>query len=340
MARVDVPYVQRFTDRHGKTRLYFRKPGYPRKPLPSPADPTFSARYHEALGQTKRPVGLSQTRPGTIGALLMLYYGSADFAALKPITQANYRNILERFRAEYGHNPVTELSREAIIAMLDEKRATPGAARNFFKRLRKLLDFAVDRGWLSTNPAMTIKRKAPKTEGFIPWSEEDIEQFLETWGTGTRARLSLLLILYTGQRRSDVTRMGRQHVRGEKIHVVQDKGGARLWIPLHATLKAELDALPMDNLTFIMTAYGKPMSYAGFTQWFVECAEKAGLTNRSPHGLRKAAGRRLAEAGCSTKEIMAVLGHKTMAEAARYTEAADQQRLADAAITRLSEAGS
>lgn len=46
-----------------------------------------------------------------------------------------------------------------------------------------------------------------------------------------------------------------------------------------------------------------------------------------PHGLRKAAGRRLADVGCTPHEIMAVLGHKTLAEAERYTRDADQLRL-------------
>ena len=54
-----------------------------------------------------------------------------------------------------------------------------------------------------------------------------------------------------------------------------------------------------------------------------------------PHGLRKAAGRRLAEAGCSSRELMAVLGHKTLSEAERYTRDADQARLASAAVARL-----
>jgi len=53
------------------------------------------------------------------------------------------------------------------------------------------------------------------------------------------------------------------------------------------------------------------------------------------HGLRKAAGRRLAEAGCTAHEIMAVLGHKTLAEAERYTREADQARMAMAAVMKL-----
>ena len=64
----------------------------------------------------------------------------------------------------------------------------------------------------------------------------------------------------------------------------------------------------------------------------------AGLPDRCvPHGLRKAAARRLAEAGCSEKQIAAVTGHTTLKEVARYTRAANQERLAADAVARLIE---
>jgi hypothetical protein len=64
-------------------------------------------------------------------------------------------------------------------------------------------------------------------------------------------------------------------------------------------------------------------------------------TNASEaHGLRKAAARRLAEAGCSASEIAAITGHKTLAEVERYTRAADQERLARRAIQKQLESKS
>jgi len=53
------------------------------------------------------------------------------------------------------------------------------------------------------------------------------------------------------------------------------------------------------------------------------------------HGLRKAAARRLAEAGCSTHEIAAITGHASLKEVARYTEAADRKRLAQSAMAKV-----
>ncbi len=335
MARVEVPYVQRFKDRHGRVRHYFRRPGFKRVALPDPASPSFTAAYHQALAQTKRPVATDQTQPGTLGALIVEYYLSSDFRALKPITQHNYRNFIDRMRADYGHNRVADLTKQGVREMLKEMSDRPAQASNFLKRLRTLLDLASEMDWVTVNIAREVRFKTRKTEGYIPWSDEDIEAFEKRWASGTRERRALYLLLYTGQRRSDVSRMGRQHVKGAKIHVVQDKGGARLWIPLHPQLRAELDLAPTDALAFICTPAGQPFTYAGFTNWFVDAAKKAGLAERTPHGLRKAAGRRLAEAGCTVKQIMAVLGHRTMKEAAHYTESADQERLADAAIATL-----
>jgi hypothetical protein len=45
--------------------------------------------------------------------------------------------------------------------------------------------------------------------------------------------------------------------------------------------------------------------------------------------------RRLAEADGTAKQIAAVSGHKTLREIERYTEAADQRKLAHAAIEKL-----
>jgi integrase len=77
-------------------------------------------------------------------------------------------------------------------------------------------------------------------------------------------------------------------------------------------------------------------SGGAFYNWFVECVEKAGIEpGLSPHGLRKATARRLAEAGCTPHQIASITGHQSLKEVERYTRAADQKRLAAAAVVRL-----
>src|SRR5262245_21143600 len=198
------------------------------------------------------------------------------------------------------------------------------------------MQFAVEIGIRRDNPTLGVKRIKIKTEGYRTWSEEDIAAFETTHPIGTRARLALALLLCTAQRRSDVVRIGRQHVRGGMIHVRQCKTGTMLAIPVHLELQRVLDATPSDHLTFLTTAAGKPFSPAGFTNWFRQMCNEAGLPKGiSAHGLRKAACRRLAEAGCSANEIAAISGHVTLREIERYTKAADQARMARAAMDRL-----
>lgn len=53
------------------------------------------------------------------------------------------------------------------------------------------------------------------------------------------------------------------------------------------------------------------------------------------NGLRKLCAKRLADAGCTTHQIAAITGHKTLAEIQRYTIEAEQKKLVQAAIARL-----
>jgi integrase len=183
------------------------------------------------------------------------------------------------------------------------------------------------------NPAANVKLAKPKGDGYHTWDEDEIARFEAHHAIGTRARLALALLLYTAQRSADVVQMGRQHVRAGVVHVRQQKTGATLAVPVHPNLQAILDAAPNDNLTFLVTAYQKPFTADGFGHWFRDQCNTAGLPPEcTAHGLRKAACRRLAEAGCSASIIASISGHKTLREVERYTKAADQARMARAGI--------
>jgi integrase len=133
--------------------------------------------------------------------------------------------------------------------------------------------------------------------------------------------------------------MGRQHVRDGLLTVRQQKTGHILEIPVHTALAQILAATPGDNLTFLVAVGGKPFSTAGFGNLFRNWCNEAGLPKHcSAHGLRKAACRRLAEAGCTEHQIAAISGHESLSEVQRYTRAARQSRLARAAMATVTQA--
>ena len=113
--------------------------------------------------------------------------------------------------------------------------------------------------------------------------------------------------------------MGRQHIRNGLLHVTQQKTGKALAIPIHPDLQAILATVPATQMTFVMTLRGKPFDPHAFSAWFAKACDDAGLPSVCTfHGLRKAACRRLAEAGCTIHEIAAISGHATLKEVERY----------------------
>jgi integrase len=338
MSFVRLPYIHEFVDRHGKQRRYYRRKGLKQVPLPAWLDlgsPQFMEAYQSAHNRgAYLEVGVTRSRSGTIGALVSAYLNSPAFKNLALETQRSRRGILERFRDEHGDKRVETLERRHVQMMLNAKAATPSAARNFLNTLRALLEFAVECGIRADNPVLGVKRPKIRTTGFRTWTEEDILAFEGKHPAGSQARLAMALMLHTGQRRSDIVHMGRQHVRNGAIEVRQRKTGTVLTIPIHDELQKMIDATPSkNNLPFLTTSQGKPFtSAASFGNWFSERCREAGLPKgTAAHGFRKAACRRLAEAGCSASEIMSVSGHKSLSEVQRYCAAADQVRLARAA---------
>jgi len=227
------------------------------------------------------------------------------------------------------------MTRQHVQAIIARRAGPPAAANNLLKKLRILIHFAIDNGWRKDDPTVRIKRFA---EGeHHTWTDGEIARYEQTWAIGSRERLAFALLLYSGQRVSDVTKMAWSDVNNEGIWVVQRKTKAKLLVPLHPELRAILALAPKTQGAILQTRFGKPFSTDGFSNYMADKIDGAGLPDRCvTHGLRKAAARRLAEAGCSANEIASITGHATLEEVARYTKAAEQKKLARAAIDRLS----
>lgn len=332
------PYVQAFRDRHGKPRYYFRKKGLKRVALFGlPWSPEFMAAHSAAMNriETEKKLGAETARPGSINALAVVYLQSHQFQTLSDSTKATYRGIIDRIRLDHGDKPVCALERRHVERLVSERAKQPAAAHNFLRVLRILMKCAVLHNWRDTDPTFGVRSPLKKTSGFHSWTDHEIETFEAAYVIGSRERLAFDLLLHTAQRRSDVVRMGRQHIRNGILSIEQQKTGTRVEIMISAPLQKSIDALPKDQLTLLVTSGGKPFTPAGFTNWFREICDAVGLNHCSPHGLRKAAARIMAESNCTAREIMAVTGHKSLSEAERYTEASNQQKLAASAIQKV-----
>jgi hypothetical protein len=212
LSHLQIKYVHRFRDRHGKIRHYFRSPGRKRVSLPGlPGSTEFMEAYAAALAGETAPrieVGTARSKPGSVAAAVAVYFGSMAFGNLAPETKRTQRYILERFREVHGEKSFRRFERKHIEAMLAEKITTPHAARSFLKVLRAVIAIAIAAGLRDDDPTIGIRNiKLRATGGFRTWAEEDIAQFEAAHPDDSRARLAFALLLYTGQRRADVIRM-------------------------------------------------------------------------------------------------------------------------------------
>ena len=338
MQNVTLPYVLSYHDRHGKLRRYFRRAGVKRIALPGrPGSPEFMLAYHAALAGCeieKKPVGADRSAPGSVSAVIAAYYLDNAFLTLAPATRQPRRAILEKFRAAHGDKRLRVMEQKHVAALLGQMK--PFTARNWLKALRGLMRFAVVIGVRADDPTEGIKRAPVKVGTIHTWTEDEIALFEQHHPIGSRARLAMALLLYTAARGSDAIKLGPQHIRAGRLLYRQQKTGRSLSLPVHPELARIIAATPSAHLTFVVQrAQGRPFTTTGFRKWFRQCCDGAGLPDCcSAHGLRKAAARRPAEAGCTAHEIAAITGHVTLAEVQRYTIAADQARLAGAAMQK------
>ena len=341
MTTIRLKYVHAFRDRHGRARHYFRRHGL-RVPLPGlPGSTEFNDAYARALDEAPAPVviGASRTIPGSVNAMIVGYLGSAAFHHLAPSSQAQYGRIFENMRREHGDKSIAKLERRHVVTMLNAKAATPIGARDFLRCLRLLIAYGIGIGIRADDPTLGLRVKLPKSDGYRTWTEDDIAAVEAAYPIGSKPRLALALLLGTALRCADVVRVGRGNVRNGTITITQQKTKTALVIPVTAALAEAINATPSEAMVFLLNEHGKAFTAKGFGKWFTAQCQRVGLTGLSPHGLRKAACRRLAEAGCSANEIAAISGHASLREVERYTKAADQARMARNAMARTTSSG-
>ena len=320
---------------------YFRRHGL-RVPLPGlPGSTEFNDAYARALDEAPAPavIGASRTIPGSVNAMIVGYLGSAAFHHLAPSSQAQYGRIFENMRREHGDKSIAKLERRHVVTMLNAKAATPIGARDFLRCLRLLIAYGIGIGIRADDPTLGLRVKLPKSDGYRTWTEDDIATVEAAYPIGSKPRLALALLLGTALRCADVVRVGRGNVRNGTITITQQKTKTALVIPVTAALAEAINATPSEAMVFLLNEHGKAFTAKGFGKWFTAQCQRVGLTGLSPHGLRKAACRRLAEAGCSANEIAAISGHASLREVERYTKAADQARMARNAMARTTSSG-
>jgi integrase len=333
-------------------RYYYRVGKGPRVPLAGvPYNAEFLASYQAAAeGRTGVALPALSRRSLEVRTLsdLIAHYraNNEQFKRNRAgTTKKGYGTRLRAIDRAYGECPLVGLTRERVIDFLDDFDDKPGSGLDTHKKFKILIKHAIDIGWMKADPMMGFKR--PKGGSIRAWTEEEVAQFKARWPPGTRQHLAFCMFEFLGQRRSDVHCMRWSDInqRTGRIKVTQQKTGSKLEIRIHEDLLYVLDDAHARrgivvglNDAIITTEAGVAFTVAGFSDWMRDAITAAGLPlDCKPHGLRHLAGVRMAEAGCTDEEMMAVLGHRSASSLRIYTQGAKQRALAERAITKVEQ---
>jgi integrase len=349
MPRPRPPHLQRETTRHGKTVWFVRIGKGPRTRIRAAfGTPAFDAEYVAAVSGELAPSARARVLATSLRWLWDSYRETGAWTELALSTRRQRENIMLHVLKESGAKPYGAIKPSHIQDGVDRRSKTPAAARNFLDTMKGLFRWAKKRGHVALDATAgdvdSPKRK--KSNGFPAWTREDVAAYQRRWPIGTRQRVWLDVLLYTGPRRGDAAIIGKQHERdivdedGNIARVVQfktEKSGelVTVTLPILPILRITLDAGPTGDLTWICGARGRPFVKESFGNKFSEAARQAGI-KKSAHGVRKIAATIAAENGATEKELDAIFGWTDDGRTSGiYTRDANRAKLAVRSMHKL-----
>ena len=325
-----------------KGRLYHYHRASGTRLMAPPGTAEFAAELAAAARAHAEGAARQAIRPGTLEALVLAYKSGPEFAALAPRTRRDYDGVFAWLRP-IGATPLHLIDPPLVMGIRD--KAFAAHRRRFANRtlavLRLLFGWGLPRGLVDGNPAAglpKIRRPAGTPTANRPWTAAELAAVMAA--APPHLRLAVAIGAWTAMREGDMLRLPWSAWDGRALRWRQSKTGREVVVAAHPALRAILDAAPRRAVVVVATSAGRAFSESGFRASFFKLLRRLrdagtigpGLTF---HGLRHTLATRLADGGADTRDIMAVTGHATDSEVARYTAAADRHRRARDAIRRL-----
>lgn len=299
--------------------------------LPDISDPSFKAALDAARD------GITGPRPGSMAAMIEAFYQSPRWGEVKSESaRRKYVLAFQRMMADLGEIPLDLLFIEHIEGHIATMADTPDTANRCLNCIRILFKWAVARRVAPHDPTEGVRyyKVSPEQE---PWPMHQIVRFVEQ--ARREVADAVALAYYTALRKSDVLRLGPEHVHGG--HIVMQKTGGKATVVISEPCGEIIRRLRQpDDGPFLRTSHGKPWG-RGFNTAFDREMKLLGMNGLGLtfHGLRRSGATLAKEAGATDEQITALLGHKDPRTQEKYTKLAKQDRAAKQAAGLIPRIG-
>lgn len=338
MTKTRLPYTLHEKNRHGNFSWYFRRNKASKRIVlrGEYGSDQFMADYAAAVSgaPSDTDVKIFSSKKESLLWLVAEWKKSSSWMATRPTTRRQRENILLHILENNGDLPFAQVDELAILQGRERRAATPSAANNYLKVVRALFGWAKEMRHIASDPTVDVKFIVNKTDGHEPWNADDVEAYRKRWEIGTRQRLTFEVFYWTGLRRGDACRFGRQHIgRDGVVRLRMEKTEEVVSFELPGQLVSIIAATPCADLTFISTGIGRPFTKESLGNAFREWCAAAGI-KKSAHGIRKLAASEAAQAGASEAELKALFGWQTNNQSLVYTRSARNTGMATSALEK------
>ena len=255
----------------------------------------------------------------------------AHFGGYKPSTRKGVRSVLDRqLLPAFGAKPLDRIMPAQIGRWFDRfSRTAPGNANHALDLLRGIMNFAMARGHLETNPARAVERNPRRVlTRFLSRQEvARLHRVLDSQTRDSRREQAdiVRLLLLTGCRRSEILRLRWSEVDRDRLVFADSKTGPRI-VPLNTQARRILERRPRGVSPFVFPSprdHARPRS-RNLAFWY-RARREAGIEDVRLHDLRHTHASHAVMNGVPVPVVARLLGHSDVRTTLRYAHLGERE---------------
>ena len=226
------------------------------------------------------------------------------------------RLLRREFVRVWGQRPIMEITRHDVTAIIDVilQSGKHTTANRSLAAIRKLFNWAVERGYLDQSPCTGIRAPVKMvSRDRVLTNDEVVAVWRSTLAMGYPYGAIIQLLLLTGQRREEVAAMawselnldealwsiGAERTKSDRAHVV----------PLSPLAVSIIAALPRFHGEFVFPARGSERTVSGFGKWKREIDRLSDVSEWRVHDIRRTVATGMARVGVAPHVVERILNH-------------------------------
>ena len=239
----------------------------------------------------------------------------------------------------FGAMPLDRIDIAGVIRWFEGYSATaPGGANSALLVLRQIMNHAVARGHIETNPTRGVKRNPrPKLTRFLSREEigrlhEVLDRYEARWPSSKVQADIIRLLLMTGCRKSEVLNLRWREVEGDTLDLEDSKTGPRQ-VLLSSEARAIIERQPQSGSSWVFPSPSDPTRARTDLGLWKKVRKLAGIEDVRLHDLRHTFASQAAMQGIPLPVVARLLGHAQVQMTLRYAHVSDRD--VEAAAERI-----